>query len=440
MQPEMKQETEPVTTAENTVWRPSTRVIFRFVFSYFLLYFLPFPVAGVPANNWPANFYADLWHRIVPWVATHVLQFQQPITVFTNRSGDTTYDYVAVGCLLVLATLITIVWSWLDRGRLEYSRLHTWLRLFVRFILVTALLPYGANKLYPWQFPAPKLEKLLETFGQASPMGLLWTSMGASRLFSLFGGIAEFLGGGLLIFPRFTLLGAVISFAALTNVLMLNLGYDVTVKIYTFHLVMMCLVLIAPDAKRLVDFFLLNRTAPPASEVPLFARKELNQGALAVQIALGLVLAVVSLYQADGFVKKASTDVAPASLYGVWSVDEVVEDGQSRPPLITDSQRWQAVVFDHAKWLVVQQMNGQQLMYRMEVNPMDRILKLADENSKVWQSQLEFANPQPDLLTLKGEMEGHQIAAKLRRVDLTDSKFLLKNRGFHWINEHPLVQ
>ena len=159
-----------------------------------------------------------------------------------------------------------------------------------------------------------------------------------------------------------------------------------------------------------------------------------------MQIVLGMVLTVVSLYQVAEFVNKASADVAPQRVYGVWSVDEMVEDGQSRPPLITDSQRWQALVFDHAKWLVVQQMNGQQLIYRMEVDPMDRTLKLAEENSKVWQSQLEFASPQPDLLTLKGEMDGHQIEAKLRRVDLTDSKFLLKNRGFHWINEHPLVQ
>src|ERR1019366_3490976 len=224
MTPEVKQETLPAATVEAAAWRPDTRVAFRFFFSYFLLYLLPYPVAGVPATNWPANFYTDLWHRIVPWVAANLLHFQQPITIFTNKSGDTTYDYVAVTCLLVLAAIVTVIWSWLDRKRLDYSRLHSWLRLFLRFVLVTALIPYGANKLYTAQFPAPRLETLLETYGQASPMGLLWTSMGASRLFSLFGGIAEVIGGVLLIVPRFTLLGALISFAALTNVLVLNLG------------------------------------------------------------------------------------------------------------------------------------------------------------------------------------------------------------------------
>jgi len=429
---------EPVETTSS--WQPATRIAFRFVFSYILLYFLPFPVAGVPSNNWPANIYADMWHRIVPWIAANVLRLKQPITIFTNASADTTYDYVAVGCLLVLAAISALAWSWLDRERLEYRHLLSWLRLFVRFILVVALIPYGANKLFPAQFPTPRLETLLETYGQSSPMGLLWTSMGASRLFSLFGGMAELLGGVLLIVPRFTLLGALISGAALTNVLMLNLGYDITVKIYTFHLVTLCLFLVVPDAKRLADFFLFNRTAPPANEMPLFARKELNQGALLVQIIMGVSLTVVSLYQSSKFVQRANADAAPAAFYGVWAVDEFSEDGHTRPPLITDSQRWQNVVFDHAQRLVVQQMDGEQKSYGMQLDPLGKKLKLAKEGSKSWDGHFHLEDPQPDVLTITGEMDGRQIEAELHRLDLSGPKFLLINRGFHWVNEHPLVR
>ncbi len=93
-------------------------------------------------------------------------------------------------------------------------------------------------------------------------MGLLWVFMGMSRLYSFFGGIGEMVGGLLLVVPRFTTLGALISGAMMTNVLLLNLAYDVPRKIYSIHLVLMCVFLLLPDLRRIVDFFLLNRKLP----------------------------------------------------------------------------------------------------------------------------------------------------------------------------------
>ncbi len=434
-----KPELQPAAEPQVTVWHPATRVAFRFFFTYFVLYVLPYPVAGVPATNWPANFYTNFWHRLVPWVAANVFHFHTPITVFTNTSGDTTYDYAAVLCLLILSVIVTAIWSWLDRDRLEYRRLHAWLRLFLRFVVVTALVPYGANKIFQAQFPAPRLEKLMETYGQSSPMGLLWASMGASRLYSFFGGVAEVLGGVLLIVPRLTLLGALISFAALSNVLMLNLGYDVTVKIYTFHLVLMCVFLMAPDLKRLADFFVLQKPVLPAREEPLFARREFNRGALIMQVILGLTLTLVSMSKSAQFVDRMDADQAPPALRGVWMVEDMVMDGQNRPPLITDSERWQSLIFDHAKGVVAMQMNGEQVQYGFQVDPMERTLRLASDGANGWNGVFSTQDPRPGELILTGELDGHRMQVKLRRLDLSDpSRFLLMNRGFHWVNEQPL--
>jgi hypothetical protein len=50
-----------------------------------------------------------------------------------------------------------------------------------------------------------------------------------------------------------------------------------------------------------------------------------------------------------------------------------------------------------------------------------------------------FENLKPDRMTLKGtSLDGHQITASLRRMDLSDpSKFLLINRGLQWVNPYP---
>ncbi len=77
-------------------------------------------------------------------------------------------------------------------------------------------------------------------------MGFLWTFMGFSRGYSFFAGAAEMLGGLLLVVPQFTTLGSLISLGVFSNVLMLNMFYDVPRKIYTIHLVLICLFLVFP--------------------------------------------------------------------------------------------------------------------------------------------------------------------------------------------------
>src|SRR5262249_10241374 len=46
----------------------------------------------------------------------------------------------------------------------------------------------------------------------------------------------------------------------------LNMTYDVPVKLFSFHLVLLSLFLILPDWPRLRNFFLLNRTVAPAQD------------------------------------------------------------------------------------------------------------------------------------------------------------------------------
>ena len=103
--------------------------------------------------------------------------------------------------------------------------------VYLRLVLAATMIPYGAAKIFPWQFPAPTLSKLIQRYGDSSPMGLLWTFMGASRSYSFFGGATELLAGMLLVVPRLATLGALVCIGVMSNVLMLNLGYDVPVKL-----------------------------------------------------------------------------------------------------------------------------------------------------------------------------------------------------------------
>ena len=143
----------PPVSGPASSWNAALKIGFRFSFCYFTLYCFPFPLGALPYTDKSAEWYELGWHKIVPWVARHFLHLAQPITVFSNGSGDTTYDYVKVLCFLVIATASMIIWSALDRNRTNYSRLHQWLRFYLRLSLGSILLSYGGYKVIPSQFP-----------------------------------------------------------------------------------------------------------------------------------------------------------------------------------------------------------------------------------------------------------------------------------------------
>src|SRR5581483_1592624 len=125
----------PLSESAAPRWSLASRIAFRLVFAYFVLYNIPFPVGLLPFTDTLSERYDRIWHAIVPWVGKHLLRLSSDITIFTNGSGDTTYNYVQVLCFLVLAVMVAAVWSVLDRKRPNYVRLYQWLRLYVRFAL-----------------------------------------------------------------------------------------------------------------------------------------------------------------------------------------------------------------------------------------------------------------------------------------------------------------
>src|SRR5215469_8195304 len=116
---------EPIPTAQPSVearpWAGTLKFAFRFAFCYLMLYIFPFPLETFEWDKLGA-WYGQMWQKIVPWVSNHILHLS--ITNFTNGSGDTTFDYLKMVCLLLAAAVGTLIWSALDRRRAHYTRLY----------------------------------------------------------------------------------------------------------------------------------------------------------------------------------------------------------------------------------------------------------------------------------------------------------------------------
>jgi hypothetical protein len=308
--------------------------------------------------------------------------------------------------------IITNIWTLFDRKRPSYPTLYRWLNLYVRFSLGTAMIGYGAFKVISSQFPAPTLDRLMQSYGESSPMGLLWTFMGASEAYTMFVGFAELMSVGVL-----------------SNVVALNFSYDVPVKLYSSHLVAMAIFLLLPDVRRLVNFFILNRPAECARVQPLFRRPLWHRGALVIASLFLVAVVGTSLYQSYDQRRLFTGQRSP--LYGVWEVEEF-SLGQSTAT--ASAPRWRRMIFDSPRRVAVQTTDVLE-RYGSQLDQEKRTLTLRKRDDPGWNTVLTYEQVSPDVITFAGALNGSEMTARLRRTD--ERKFLLTDRGFHWINEFP---
>jgi uncharacterized membrane protein YphA (DoxX/SURF4 family) len=420
-----------VQTAESLspgpAWGPVKKLLFRFAFAYLVLYNFPFPLYYIPSVHLG---YLQMWKAPVRWVGKHVFN----VTLTSHGGGDSAYSYVQVFCFLVISVAAALIWTLLDRKRRNYARLYEWLRVYVRFVLAVAMIEYGVSKVFPSQFLAPATDRLMQPYGDSSPMGLLWTFMGASVPYSVFTGLGELAGGLFLTVRRITLLGALVCIGVLSNVVMLNLGYDAPVKLFSAHLLLMAVFLAAPGLRRLADVLVLNRPAEPEEIRPLFRRKWLARTAAAFAAVFILSMTGMMLHSSYKDLEEYGPKAASRlPLYGMWNVEELVVDGKVRPPLVTDEKRWRRLFFNTPGRLAIQLMSDSRERYDLDLDEKKRRLVLSRRDDPAWKTTLVYRRPRPDVLLVAGPFDGHRVRARLRLTE--PPEFLLVTRGFHWISE-----
>ncbi len=412
-------------------WGPARKLLFRFAFVYLVLFCFPFPLYYLP----PAEMWQfQLGKAFVPWVARQV--FNVTLSAY-GGGGDSTFAYVQIFCFLVISIAAALIWTLLDRRRRNYARLYEWLRVYVRFMLAVTIIEYGSWKIIPTQFPAPTTDRLMQPFGDASPMGLLWTFMGASVPYTVFAGLSEMVGGLLLTVRRTTLLGALISIGVMSNVVMLNFSYDVPVKVFSMHLLLMAVFLAAHDLRRLANLFVLNRPAEPEEVRPLFRRKWLARTATGFAASFTLFMTGMFLYRSyRDFEQYGREAAAKSPLYGMWTVEEFAVDGEVRPALATDEKRWRRMFFTAPGRCAIQLMSDSRERYNLELDEKESTLAITKRTDPNWKTTLAYTLPQPDVLLVEGPFDGQGVRAQLRRTE--PPEFLLVTRGFHLINDRPL--
>lgn len=421
-------------------WSLATRILFRFCLIYFGVYILVTQMLTtlliIPKVDFGQLDYLWPVREIVTYAATHVFHVHHALVITGSGSGDKTFDWVEAFCLLALSIVVTAAWSVWDRNRQSYPDLYKWFHLVVRFALGSTMFAYGFSKLIPLQMPFPSLTRLVEPFGNFSPMGVLWYSIGASKSYEIFAGCAEILGGVLVMIPRTRTLGALVCLADVIQIFMLNMTYDTPVKLFAFHLILLSIILLAPEFPRLANVFVLNRTTGPSTQEPLFRLRHANRIALVAQIVFVLYLIGVNLHNARQEWVQYGGGAPESALYGIWNINQMSLDGQEKPLLVTDSDRWRRAIFQIPESMNFQRMDETFMRFAAAIDTTKSTLTLSKYDDKNWKANFTFQRPLQDRLVLDGDMDGHNVHMELELLDR--NKFLLVNRGFRWIQEYPV--
>ena len=419
---------EAAKVIEAKVWPWWARVGFRFGFIYWVLYMLPSPgaVSLLDVLPWGGG-YVEKWlswplMTLSPWVGTHVFHLTGlEATWHPTGSGDAAMNYVMAAIILALAIVGAAVWSAVSelRGRrLEYRTLYAWLRLFLRFTLAVTLLEYGFIKIFPGQFGPLGLNGLTETYGDSTPMHLLWTFMGQSRGYMIFGGLMEAIPGTLLLFRRTSTVGLLGAAAVMLNVVMMNFCYDVPVKLYSAHLLVMALFLLLPDVWPLWRFLLVRREAMLTGVwVPRWERKPLRIGAHVLQALVVIGAAYSTAWGSYQFVKQLPN--TPSPIRGVYAVDAATGFGANA--------KWSKVVLDKQFFLGMGS-DGKPDYFMVTYDTKAQTMNLARQ-----MGSLHWVQGAAGAMTLTGSFKGAPASMTLHKTN--PDTFELNSRGFRWVNE-----
>lgn len=331
-----------------TTWTWWQKIGFRLFFLFYCLFLGPWDLLSViPGFNFIAQYYYIAAEAVVNFFNKHLFHIP-PNTKSPNGNGDYPEQWMQVATCVVLALAGTLLWSILDRKRKEYTRLNYWFCLGIRYFIIMMGFSYGIIKLFCLQMPFPSISQLATPLGDYLPMRFSWMFVGYSSTYQIFSGAIELLAAILLIFRQTATLGVLVATGVFFNVAMLNLSYDIPVKINSISLVVLCFYLLAQEMPRLYRFFFLQQATPSTLFVWPFETKRGRIIAVSAKW-LFIVLALYGTleYAIPAYTSRQKNNRTVPVPAGFYEVVTQTRNGDTLSHYLSDSLHWQNIVFDN---------------------------------------------------------------------------------------------
>lgn len=372
--------------------------------------FLPFPYSLLP------NIGESLSNILFPVVQLFGSLFGHELTQ-SNFHSDSIHLYVQLFTTLIISSIISTILFQIKS--LNQDRLTTILYTSASYILAFFLIKYGCDKLFKYQFYDGALNTLFTPVGYLSKDILFWTSMGSSHSYNVFMGLIEIIPGILLLWSRTRMLGAIISLGVLTNVLALNFGFDITVKILSSMLVLTSLFILEKDAKRLWKFFIQNSSIRSENQESIIKNSILKRAIKGLLVSIMIIESLFAYISAEAW----NTDNLPKiKYYGSYEVSE--QNGTSSVFKLEEIKR---IHIHNSGYLITEDLNGHFKDYKISVSPIQNKIKLY-----IIGISLEIQENKKSL-SFKSITASNNFTITTKKIDL--EKLPYHYDSFHWTLE-----
>ena len=421
------------------LWR---KLLFRFFFIYLLFQVTPWTwLDAIPGVTYVTKYYFQLMDWAVETANANIFHVRK-VLVPVGGSGDTSYGWAQVWLLLSVALIGCIVWSVLDRKRNDYRKLNYWLCLFTRYYIASIAFSYGILKLFALQMPFPSQSMLATPLGDLLPMRLSWLFIGYSAPYQIFSGVMEVLTGLLLLNRRTATLGIMLGTATFLNVMVLNLSYDIPVKLFSMHIVLMCLFLLVNEYNRIACFLILNRPAIPCNLYEHnFPKKWMRVTRVILKIAFVVLFVGYTFYNyLDYYKETVSVKEVKPIRPGMYDVPLYVVNNDTLPALVSDTLRWQDIVFEKGgRGSIKTGDTAYRHIYRRayfyyKTDTLKQTINIsrtaADTNFIL---SMHYQLPDSITIRLWGMRKNDSLFIELKR---SKRHFQLAEKQFHWLSEY----
>lgn len=417
-------------------WSQGKKISFRFFFSYFALFIFTNNNGAYPYFYYISNLCNDFLYKIIPSIGENILGIDYKIVTGPNGSGDTTYDYIVIFTILILAIISTIIWSLLNRKATDYKKLYYWLTVAIRFYIGLMLVNYGVWKLIKLQFAYPSMKVLTQTFGESSPMRLAWTFLGFSKGYNIFMGLAE-VAAVFLLFRRTLSFGLIITLATTANVMAVNYFYDIPVKITSTHLVLMTLFLFAYNFKELCNFFFFKKML----KLSIIPKPNFSKVPKTIFLVLKIILVSYSIgygfYSTKQYQNRMLKGENDSRIKGFYEVESfVVNKDTVETKSKSGIKKWKYLLLKSKRFAMVKDYENKGKWYKLEVDSIKNEFILENYRDSLNFYDFKFIE-KDSIFHLNGTYVSDSISIKMKKYKDFNTKFRLTNTGFNWINERP---
>lgn len=336
--------------SQHQPWRPYQRVLFRIFFIYFLLSTATWSWLGsIPWFSFLSTISTDFSTFYTELFNDYIYQVKEEL-VPTRGSGDTSMGWATLYAQLFLSVTGGLLWSLIDRKRPQYYWSHLFIRNIVRYYIILFAFIYGVIKIYGLQMPSPSNSYYATDLGHFSGMRFSWNFIGYSKGYEFFSGLMEVFVGVFLLYRRTIVLGALLGIGVFANVFLLNISYDIPVKIFSFQLLFACAFICLNNLKRISQFLILNQPVTPDTswDIPHF-KPWVKPAQIALKSIFIFVFVLYPFYNYYSvYTSVNSRETTPPFQNGFYEVQHFILNGDTIASERGSKWHWQEVAIDQS--------------------------------------------------------------------------------------------